>query len=624
MTVTILNPWEQFKIQVIEALHVSSGKDLSQFLEIPTDPQHGDLACTAAFHLAQELKRNPAEIAKEFAVFDPMKFPLIEQVVALGPYINFYLNIIPYRRLVIESIQQLGNQYGKSELLAGKHVVIEYPAVNPNKAWHIGHARNAVLGDTIARLLKIVGCDVTRLDYINDLGLQNAMTYWGLKHLKDVKISGKYDQALGRIYVEAEKEHDEAKVREYLKLMEEGENPVSQEARKMAERTLRAQRKTADRLNISHDLLVWESDIAHTGLFAKALAKIMENPKIKRVRRGKKAGTIIVDLKDYEEFRHLKETSKILVRSDGTATYTGKDIAFHFWKFGIIPDPFLYKPFQGKPGDKDIIWTSTLKGEPEHYRPADIIFNVIGMEQSQQQRTVYTILDTMGYKEASKNYYHLAYEFVTLPDKRFSGRKGTWIGYSTDVVVREATRRARKEVKKRNPEKDTKFYREVAEAIGSAAVRYALLKIAVEKQIIFRWDEVLNFDGNAAPYLMYSYARAAAILKKRTAPEKSPLSLLTTPFETELIKLLGRFPAVLAEIITGMQREKWGTRIELFKLAEYTYALAVAFNSFYNHCPVLRAESEGLSNARLVLVETTRQVLHNALTILGIKPLERI
>jgi arginyl-tRNA synthetase len=179
-------------------------------------------------------------------------------------------------------------------------------------------------------------------------------------------------------------------------------------------------------------------------------------------------------------------------------------------------------------------------------------------------------------------------------------------------------------VKKRNPEADTRFLKQVSEAIGSAAVRYALLKVAVEKQIVFKWEDMLNFDGNAAPYLMYTYARASSILRKAKAPTTARLSGLTSPFESELIKLLGRFPQEIVDIVNDIKREVWGTRIELFHLAEYAYALCVAFNSFYNHCSVLKAETPELKAARLLLVQLSRQVLDNTLNILGITPLERM
>ncbi|MDO8056407.1 MAG: arginine--tRNA ligase, partial [Candidatus Hermodarchaeota archaeon] len=244
------NPWEQFRQQVIEALHLASGQDLSQFLEVPGDQQHGDLACTAAFNLAQELKKSPAEIAKDLAKFDPVRFPLIEQVVAQGPYVNFYINIIPYRRLVVESIQANEATYGHTSMFSGQHVVVEYPAVNPNNPLHIGHARNAVLGDTVARIMKAVGYDVTRMDYINDLGLQIAVAYWALKHLDPAKYKGKYDLIIGRLYVEVQDKYEEAQVRQYLKLMEAGDNEVAREVRKMSERVLRAHPKTHAKLNV--------------------------------------------------------------------------------------------------------------------------------------------------------------------------------------------------------------------------------------------------------------------------------------------------------------------------------------------------------------------------------------
>jgi arginyl-tRNA synthetase len=597
MPVTVTNPWEQFRQQVIDALQLSSGQDLSKFLEVPGDQHHGDLACTAAFHLTQDRKKSPVEIAKDLAKFDPVRFPLIEQVIAQGPYVNFYINIIPYRRLVVDAIQASDESYGSTALFPGKHMVVEYPAVNPNNPLHIGHARNAVLGDTV---------------------------YWALKNLDASSYKGKYDHIIGRLYVDAQDKYDEPQVRQYLKLMEQGNNEVAKEVRKLSERVLRAHHKTHAKLNVHHDLLVWESDIAHSGLFAKALKMMLDGPTVSRPTKGEKAACVIVNLGAYEEFRQLKDTDKVLVRSDGVATYTGKDIAFHFWKFGFIKDSFNYKPFNSPKAKDSVIWTTAQQGETGHYRPADVIYNVIGMPQSKEQRTVYLILETLGYEKASANYYHLAYEFVTLPDAKFSGRKGTWIGMSTDDLIREATRRARKEVKKRNPEADAKFLRQVSEAIGSAAVRYALLKVAVEKQIVFKWEDMLNFEGNAAPYLMYTYARASSILRKDAAPATARLSELTSPFETELIKLLGRLPQEIIDIVQDIKREVWGTRIELFHLAEYAYALCVAFNSFYNHCPVLKAETPELKAARLLLVQLTRQVLSNVLHLLGITPMERM
>ncbi|MFW9984505.1 MAG: DALR anticodon-binding domain-containing protein, partial [Candidatus Odinarchaeota archaeon] len=146
----------------------------------------------------------------------------------------------------------------------------------------------------------------------------------------------------------------------------------------------------------------------------------------------------------------------------------------------------------------------------------------------------------------------------------------------------------------------------------------------VEKQIVFKWDEILSFDGNAAPYLMYTYARASSILRKKSAPKKARIGELVNPYETELFKLLGRYPAILREIVQDIKREKWGTRIELFHLTEYIYELCVAFNTFYNHCPVLTAETPAMKGARLLLVKLCLQVLYNGLNMLGVTPLERI
>lgn len=605
----IMDPWAQLKNQAIKVIKEASGLDPSKTLEEPK-PGFGEVSSRIAFDIAKDERKNPADVAKSLVAKLDLRETVFDKVEAVGPYINFRVRWSEFSKFVISEILRDKEKYSREDYFAGM-ALIEFPSVNPNKPWHIGHCRNAVLGDTVARLLKTVGFRVTAMDYIDDLGLQVAKTYWKTNGKKPV---GKHDQWLGEMYVEAEKEVQEnpeleKQVRDVLVQMEE-----HRVARLMCEECVKAQYQTAFRLGIYHDLLVWESDIISSGLFREGLKKMLECDHIKKSDEGDKAGCIIADLSRFEEMKDLQDTEKVLVRSDGTPTYTGKDVTFHMWKTGLSPDLFRYKTFMKQPNGA-IAWTTDKDGDPGMFKPADVLVNVIGSEQAQPQRLVYLTLRAMGYKKWDK-IFHLSYQHVKLPEGRMSGRKGLTI--TTDEVLDESVERAMAEVEKKNTE--LKGKKEVAEAVGVGAVRFTLLKTAPEKEINFEWEKALSFEGESGPYCQYSHARACRILEKAEIPKKAKYDHITDK-ERELIMLLAKYPDLLKRIVSGMKQEVWGTSLSINLLPDYACKLAATFNQFYAESPVLKAEPD-LREFRLQLVAAFRQVQHNLLQLIGLVPIE--
>lgn len=608
-----MDPWAEVKNQATKIIKEATGLDASKTFEEPKQ-EFGELSTIIAFDLAKKEKKNPAQIAGELVKKFDLKESLFLEVGAAGPYINFKLDWPKFAKFVVAEILRDKDKYGEEDYFTGK-VLLEFPSVNPNKPWHIGHARNAVLGDSVARLMKAVGFRVTAMDYIDDLGLQVAKTYW---ITKGKKSEGKYDHWLGKMYVEAEKNIQEnpdfeREVRDIMVQMEKGALPS---VKKMCEDCVKAQYETAFRFGIYHDLLVWESSILQSGLFEKGLQTMLKCNYIHKVDDGKKASCIVADLSNFQEMKDLLDTDKVLVRADGTPTYTGKDVTFHMWKVGLLKDAFRYAPFIKQPNGK-VALTTAAEGQTGIFEPADMLVNVIGSEQAQPQRLVYLTLRTMGYKKWDK-IFHLSYEHVELPDEKLSGRKGTWIGYSADGVVDEAVERAKKIIDEKNP--DLKNKEKVAEAIGVGAVRFTLLKTAPEKKISFEWERALSFEGESGPYCQYSHARACRILEKAEIPEKARFDKLN-PKEKELLLLMAKYPNSLKSIVLAMRQEVWGTNMPINLLPDMAVDLASVFNQFYNESPVLKAES-GVREARIQLVAAFRQVMHNILGVLGIEALK--
>lgn len=614
--------WDEFASQVAAAC----GVPLTKLSVPPKEASAADFSCSIAFELARERRQPPAKIAAELAAgIDISKYPLIEKVEAAGGYLNFSVKKGELFRRAVSAALDQGKDYGS---LAARQeaVLIEFPSVNPNKPWHIGHARNGVLGDTLARVFQAAGRQVTRLDYIDDLGLQVAKVYWGTKNLSSGLQAGqKRDLALGLLYVDVEKAAGDPKVEEQIRGimhgMEKGVQPVAGEARALAEECVRAQYQTAYRLQVFHDLQVYESDIVGAGLFSRALDRMLRSGIVSRAEAGDKAGCIVCNVAGMPGFENLTDPDVVLVRSDGTATYAAKDIAFHMWKFGLAENPFKFSDFEAQPNGATVR-KSSAEGEHVKLPEYSVAVNVIGAEQAHPQRLVQSILGGLGFAAEAANLYHLSYEHVWLPEGKFSGRKGTWVGFSVDEVLDEAVSRARAEVEKRNPNLPEEEKAKIAEAVGVGAVRYVLLKYAPEKKITFRWEEALSFEGDSAPYLQYALARCKRILEKAGKAPEAPEDLESLEeAEFELAKQIAMLPSVVGKVAGSLKKEVWGTRTELPRIPEYCYELATRLSSFYTKCRVLGSEHEA---RRLALVQAAYWALHSSLGLLGIPVVERM
>ncbi len=611
------DPWHEACTQAKAALKAAFpdfAADIElEFLSEPPKPEMGDLSSAVCFSIAKKLKKNPNEIARTFSL--DTKYSLISEAKAFGGYINFFVDWGEFSRLVIGSVAKEGQDYGSTKSFSGR-VVVEFPSVNPNKPWHIGHARNAIIGDTVSRIFKRVGYEVVRLDYINDLGLQVAKTLWAEMNIKPEETGGKADHFFGKLYVEAEAKcaadpKVEGEMQGLVAKMEAGNTPEAKKGRALAEKCVTAQYETAARLNVGHDLMVWESDLVSCGLLSEAMKKMLECSHIRKLDEGDKAGCTVADLSEFPEFANVKEPYSVLTRSDGTATYAAKDIAFHLWKFGLLPDEMKYARLAG-------VWSSSPKGaEKGKHIPATMAINIIGAEQAHPQKLIHLTLKLMGH---DVSLFHVSYEHVWLPEGKFSGRKGTWLGYTVDEVIDEAHELALKEVEKRVPDMEEK--EKIASAVGSAAIRYVLLKTAPEKKITFRWEDALSFEGDAAPYIQYAHARACRILEKqKVITELHAAKSWDDVNERALIKAISKWPSLLSGIVRSMRTESWGTRIAVNSVAEYAYSLATAFSHFYTNCRVIGSDRE---KERLLLVAATRQTLANVLDTLGIEAIERM
>ena len=599
----------------------------------------GDFATTVSFQLARVFRKAPKLIAADIVERLKERLPEeIAEVKAVNGYINFYLDYDRFGRELVSEILEKGPSYGESKVGKGKKVVVEHTSVNPTKPLHMGHARNSVLGDTMARIMRKLGYNVEVQNYIDDLGVQFAQVLWGYLNMREkfeaieAQLHEKglkedfIDHVMGLLYVEVNRRIEEnpnvdREVRELMKKLEEGDNEIAKLGRKLAERVVKAQMLTTYRMGITYDLLSWESDIMKSGIFGEAYDLIEANENFFWAEEGKYKGAFVMDLRKL--FPDMKNPFLVLRRSDGTATYTGKDIAYHLWKFGKVKADMLYKPWEGRENHET--WTTAPDGEemPGKFGRADIVINVIGAEQKHPQMAVKYALQLLGFEESAENFHHLAYEHVVRPEGSFSGRKGTWVGFTVDEVLNEAVQRARELVEQKNPSLSEEEKDGIAESVGVGAVRFNLVKYSPDKIITFRWDDVLNFEGESAPYIQYAHARCASILRKaadrgieadwKSLIERADFSKLTNR-EKELVKLLAKFPEVV---------EQAGKDVKPHLIPWYANELASLFNKFYMDHPVLKAE-EGIVEERLLLVLAVKQVLRNALELLGIEAPERM
>ncbi len=620
--------------------------------EYPPDISMGDLAFPISFQIAKTLKRPPRKIAEEIVARIGHIEGCQKLEVAGGGYINLFFDREIYLTNLLASLKKY-----KKKRKSGKKIIIEHTNINPNKAAHIGHLRNACLGDTLGHLLAYKGENVEIQNYIDDTGVQVADVVFGfINHrgmdLEKIKaIKEKFDYYCWDLYTkvtdyfEQHPEHVE-KREEILGKIERGENPEAELANFIAHKIVYAHLATMERINVRYNLLAWEGDILRLKFWEKAFEMLKKRKAIFLAQEGKNKGCWVMSLKDSLEFQDLEEPDKVIVRSNGTVTYVGKDIAYQLWKFGLLGRDFYYKTFH-KYSKNEILWTSSSSKENidsiPHFGSGSRVYNVIDVRQSYLQKIVTQGLRSLDYNKEADKSIHFSYEMVALtptcckemgfelaPEDEnrsyieISGRKG--MGIKADDLIDKLIEKSKEEIAKRNPEMDSSEMNELAAKIAVGALRYFMIKYGRNKVIPFDFKEAINFEGETGPYLQYTVVRANNIFNKlfeRDGLKKEEttsllhdldFSLLYESSEAEdyweLISYISRMPEVIDQAIDSL---------ELSLLAKYCFNLAQKFNSFYHKYQILREKNKKVKDLRIVLVYLLSEQLKQGVELMGIK-----
>lgn len=641
-------------------------------LRFSAQSSFGDYSIPVMPWVKNKLGRPPLQIAEALATYiNELHVPELENVNATKPgFVNFRLNRAGVGRSIIERVLEEGPDFGQNEVGLNQRIIVEHTAINTNKAAHVGHLRNSCLGDTVVRMLRSQGYHVEAENYIDDSGVQVADVVVGMLLLQkgELQLAEGNEQlpdesfdyycsrvyvAVNRLYEQKESERGIAAIqlrRQVLHSIEHGDEPEAGPdypamAADLSHQIVQAHLKTMGRLNISYDLLTWESAILQAGLWQHTFDFLRKHNLLEKPETGPAAGCWILPFGDGESDGE-RMSDKILVRSDGTATYTAKDIANQLWKFGLTDDPefnvqFHFVPW-GTQHDGRQLWTMRTpkdafypeqESDPKRFGHAQRVVNVIDVRQSYPQQVVYESLRRLGYTEQAENSKHLGYEVVTLSaataaslgidtsDGRdfyaMSGRKG--IEIKADDLINTAEQRMR-EVRHQDerPEIDEK----TASVLAASAIRYFMIRFNLQQIITLDIDEVLRPNGDTGVYLQYSYARSNSILRRLQASGYTiPTRLNGLPeqleqSEWELLRHIDAYPRRLAEAAEQMSASA---------LAAYAYDLAAHISDFYEHTPpIVKEENEQMKAFRALLVQATVQTMNNVLRILGFEPLERI
>jgi len=581
-------------------------------VERPLEEKNGDFATNVAMVLAKKIGQNPREIVQK--ILDSLKDKdEFEKIELAGPgFINLYLS----QDALVEKINEIvsiGGEYGKKDGANGKKVVLEHTNVNPNKALHVGHLRNACLGSSIEKIMETLGHDVEVQNYIDDTGVQVAGTALGLRELNvEQKEGEKYDHYASRVYVEAMQEMEKSpelkgKQAEIIHALDKHEGEIADYVKKLAKRILIENLESMHEFEIDYDLLVWESDIIGFGFWQKAFEILKKSEKFQKIKEGKNDGCYVV--------KEVMGDDKIIVKSNGVVTYTGKDIAYHLWKFDLLDKDFLYKKFFEAHQVKDLFSTDP-DGEKSHkFGQADMVVNLVDVRQSFPQQAVKESLKSLGFKDQSDNLFHVGYGVVNLSPKTaqglgldvsdaqssytMSGRKG--IGILADTLLQEMVKR----VKKNHP--DTKVAKEVA--LG--AIKYYMLNYNPYSEIAFDMDSALDIYGNSGPYLQYVHARCASLIEKsggRTACDEVAGGMRMEESESLLARQLLHYDDALISACDNFSPNL---------LCNYLFDLAKKFNAFYATCPII-SQPDNIFSSRMKIVRATKQIMENGLDLLGI------
>ncbi len=624
----------------------------------------GDLAVPVAFELARRLRKAPRAIAQELAT----SLGAVDGFARIEAAPNGYLNCFLDRAAFLTS--RLRPQPPASRPADEGKTIVEHTAINPNKAAHIGHIRNSALGDTLVRVLRFRGVPVEVQNYIDDTGVQVADVVVGFQTLERISIDEvralaaqpRFDYHCWDLYARVTEWYEADKTRlavrqQALHDIEHGGNPAADMGALVADAIVRRHLETMRRLHIEYDLLTWEGDILRLKFWAHAFEILKQQGTVYFQTDGRLAGCWVMAIDDGEsdgsgESGELDELAdedtdreKVIVRSNGTVTYVGKDIAYQFWKFGLLGLDFTYRRFATR-GDGQPLWATTSDADhdtPGHpaFGGASTTYNVIDVRQSYLQKLLKQALAAMGHSQQAERSIHFSYEMVALshatarvlgyappadddkkPFVEVSGRKG--LGVKADDLIDLLERTATAEVAKRNPELSADDVTRTANEIAVAAVRYFMIKYSRGKVIAFDIDEALSFEGESGPYLQYAVVRANNIfakLKERTGQDEAAVRAAVETLSAEALagaegdELWGLVldAARLDEVVEQVVRT-----LEFSVLAKHAFGLAQAFNGFYHKASILNEERPDVRAWRAAGIAYVRAQLTSALDLMGI------
>ena len=672
-------PLLELSSRLAEALQAAArqalGRELPDLqLTVPPQSKMGDYAISACLPLARELKKAPRQIAQE--VVDALgQVPGVDRIEIAGPgYLNVFLDRAAFAASVFESLEQAPPP--PATILDAARVdpsrpkvVVEHTNINPNKAAHVGHLRNAVMGDSLVRLLQHSGSPVEVQNYIDDTGVQVADVVVGftaveerspedaLEHVKALLADGsvRFDHHCWDLYARTGQwyEGDEARLekrREALHAMEHGEGALAAIGMTVAEAVVRCHLKTMGRLGIRYHVLPWESDILGANFWAEAFERMKAAGAVHLENEGKNAGCWIMPLSETPEFAGMEDADKVIVRSNGTVTYVGKDIAFQMWKFGLIGSDFRYAPFDEIDGRT--LWTTDTdegsdSGHPE-FAHAATVYNVIDVRQAYLQKVVKNALLLCGHAPESERSIHYSYEMVALTpataealgfelseeDRKaayveMSGRKG--LGVKADDFMDRLITEATKKVGEANEERDLGLsdaqVAETAAQVAVGALRYYMLKVTRNRVIAFDIDEALQAQGETGPYLQYSAVRTASIFRKLAEQGEIALEGLGSALDAEAAELLAAdetWELVMAAARIPEVVARCRDSLELAHLAKHAFTLCQAWNGFYQHNNILHAETPELKRRRAAIARLFLLAHRELLGLLGIPEPERM
>lgn len=582
-------------------------------VEIQTNPKFGEFSSSICFELSRETGRTQKEVAD--AIISTFEKPeLVAEIDALEArgmhYLDFFLDFPAFGSGILKSVLTSKDDYGKTDRMKGEKLLLEHSSINPTGPINVGRVRNSLIGDTLARLSKAVGWDVETHFYVDDLGKQVATIAWGIQNKVVENYSLSFDErgelvlektegvATNELLSRYEKYADkpdfkifftyvpttkliedeglEDQIDQLSEKCEEGDEESIQSLKKVVDNVLEGQMETFKRLDIEFESFDFESSFVLDGSAQKAIDDLKKLPQALELDTGAHA----VDLSEFGSERRGGGT--VFQRPDGTSVYIVRDVAYHRWKLGQA--------------DRNVI--------------------VLGEDHKVEFKELKTILGLLGDLKSDELLEVVHFAFVGVKGRRMSTRRGVIV--SVDELIDEGIEKAEEEVRKRNDELDDDKISEIARQVAIGAIKYHMLKVQNMKPFTFSWEEALDFEGDAAPYVQYAHARASSILRKGGIGEDDPIPeemVFTNESEKNLTRLISHFPSI---VMTAAEYRR------PHMIPEYAYRLATMFTEFYHASPVLAAEDEEAKASRIAMVRATKQTLKNSLALLGIEVPERM